>query len=307
MEPKVSYSLVGAFVIVFGGILIVIVLWLVKGGPERTYNTYYAYFRDSVSGVNENAAVKYKGVNVGRVRNIGLDPENLEQVRLTLDIADGTPIKEDTVATLAMQGLTGLAFVDLVGGSRESPPVRPSPGQEVPVIKTRPSLLMRLDEAATTLLSNLNQIASAMGDVVDEESRASFKKIVVNLAELSTALKEREDQLDQLFVSAGRTLENVGEVTQKLPPLVSRATDAVAALDNMAQQIARTSQSVNSTLDGNQQNIQQFTNQTLSEAGLLVTELRQLTAGLQRLSRQVEQNPKSLLFGRKPPPRGPGE
>ncbi|MGH7832811.1 MAG: MlaD family protein [Candidatus Binatia bacterium] len=307
MEPKVSYSLVGAFVIVFGGILIVIVLWLVKGGPERTYKSYYVYFRDSVSGVNENAAVKYKGVNVGRVRDIGLDPENLEQVRLVLDIADGTPIKEDTVATLAMQGLTGLAFVDLVGGSRESPPLRPSPGREVPVIKTRRSLLMRLDEAATTLLTNLNQIASAMGDVVDEESRASFKKIVVNLAELSTALKEREDQLDQLFVSAGRTLENVGEVTQKLPPLVSRATDAVAALDNMAQQIARTSQSVNSTLDGNQQNIQQFTNQTLSEAGLLVTELRQLTAGLQRLSRQVEQNPKSLLFGRKPPPRGPGE
>jgi phospholipid/cholesterol/gamma-HCH transport system substrate-binding protein len=307
MEPKVSYSLVGAFVIVFGGILIVIVLWLVKGGPQRTYSTYYAYFRDSVSGVNENAAVKYKGVSVGRVKGVGLDPENLEQVRLTLDIADGTPIKEDTVATLAMQGLTGLAFVDLVGGSRESPPLRPSPGQEVPVIKTRRSLLMRLDEAATTLLTNLNQIASAMGDVVDEESRASFKKIVVNLAELSAALKEREDQLDQLFVNAGRTLENVGEATQKLPALVSRATDTVAALDNMAQQIARTSQSVDATLNGNQQNIQQFTNQTLSEVGVLVTELRQLTAGLQRLSRQVEQNPKSLLFGRQPPPRGPGE
>jgi phospholipid/cholesterol/gamma-HCH transport system substrate-binding protein len=120
-------------------------------------------------------------------------------------------------------------------------------------------------------------------------------------------LKEREDQLDQLFISAGRTLENVGEVSTKLPALVSRATETLAGLDDMARQIARTSQSVNATLNGNQQNFQQFTNQTLSEVGLLVTELRQLTAGLQRLSRQVEQNPKSLLFGRQPAPRGPGE
>jgi phospholipid/cholesterol/gamma-HCH transport system substrate-binding protein len=97
MEPKVSYALVGAFVVLFGAVLIVIVLWLVRGGPQRTYRSYYAYFGESVSGVTEDSVVRYKGTNVGRVRNMRLDPENPERVRLLLDIAEGTPIKEDTV------------------------------------------------------------------------------------------------------------------------------------------------------------------------------------------------------------------
>jgi phospholipid/cholesterol/gamma-HCH transport system substrate-binding protein len=105
MEPKVSYVVVGAFVAVFGAMLIVIVLWLVRGGPQKTYRSYYAYFGESVSGLTENSVVRYKGINVGRVRNMRLDPENPERVRLVLDIAEGTPIKEDTIASLAPRAL----------------------------------------------------------------------------------------------------------------------------------------------------------------------------------------------------------
>jgi len=304
MEPKVSYVLVGAFVVLFGAVLIVIVLWLVRGGPQRTYRSYYAYFGESVSGVTEDSVVRYKGINVGRVRNMRLDPENPERVRLVLDIAEGTPIKEDTVASLATQGLTGRAFVELGGGTRDSPPLTPPPGQPYPVIKIKPSL--PLDQAASTLMTSLNEIASSLKDLTDKESRDSIRKTMVNLAELTAALKQREKELDKLFSSTDRTLENTREATEKLPALVSRVTETAAAVENMAQQIARTGKSVDSLLAGSQQDVQRFTNQTLSEAGLLIAELRQLTERLQRLAQQVEQNPRSLLFGRRPAP-GPGE
>jgi phospholipid/cholesterol/gamma-HCH transport system substrate-binding protein len=304
MEPKVSYALVGAFVALFGAILIVIVLWLVRGGSQSTYRSYYAFFDESVSGISEDSVVSYKGIKVGRVRNMRLDPENPERVRLVLDIAEGTPIKEDTVASLASQGLTGLAFVELGGGTRDSPPLMPPPGQPYPVIKIKPSL--PLDQAASTLVSNLNEIASSLKDVTDKESRAAMRKTMVNLAELTGALKQREKELDKFFSSADRTLENTREATEKLPALFSRATETAAALENMAQQIDRTSKSVDSLLAGSQQDVQRFTNQTLSEAGLLIAEIRQLTERLQRLAQQVEQNPRSLLFGRRPVP-GPGE
>ena len=304
MEPKVSYALVGAFVALFGAILIVIVLWLVRGGSQSTYRSYYAFFDESVSGISEDSVVSYKGIKVGRVRNMRLDPENPERVRLVLDIAEGTPIKEDTVASLASQGLTGLAFVELGGGTRDSPPLMPPPGQPYPVIKIKPSL--PLDQAASTLVSNLNEIASSLKDVTDKESRAAMRKTMVNLAELTGALKQREKELDKFFSSADRTLENTREATEKLPALFSRATETAAALENMAQQIDRTSKSVDSLLAGSQQDIQRFTNQTLAEAGLLIAETRQLTERLQRLTQQVEQNPRSLLFGRRPTP-GPGE
>jgi phospholipid/cholesterol/gamma-HCH transport system substrate-binding protein len=300
MEPKVSYALFGAFVALFGAILIVIVLWLVRGGSQSTYRSYYAFFDESVSGISEDSVVSYKGIKVGRVRNMRLDPENPERVRLVLDIAEGTPIKEDTVASLASQGLTGLAFVELGGGTRDSPPLTPSPGQPYPVIKIKPSV--PLDQAAATLMTNVNEIVSSLKDLTDKESRASIRKTMVNLAELTAALNQREKELDKLFSSTDRTLENTREATEKLPALVSRVTETAAAFENMAQQIARTGKSVDSLVAGSQQDV----HQTLSEAGLLIAEIRQLTERLQRLAQQVDQNPRSLLFGRRPAP-GPGE
>jgi phospholipid/cholesterol/gamma-HCH transport system substrate-binding protein len=300
MEPKVSYVWVGAFVVLFGAVLIVIVLWLARGGPQRTYRSYYAYSGESVSGVNEDSVVRYKGINVGRVRNMRLDPENPERIRLVLDIAEGTPIKEDTVASVATQGIAGLAFLELGGGTRDSPPLTPSPGQPYPVIKIKPSV--PLDQAAATLMTNVNEIVSSLKDLTDKESRTAIRQTMVNLAELTAALKQREKELDKLFSSTDRTLENTREATEKLPALISRLAETAAAFENMAQQIARTGKSVDSLVAGSQQDV----HQTLSEAGLLIAEIRQLTERLQRLAQQVDQNPRSLLFGRRPAP-GPGE
>ena len=304
MEPKVSYVVVGAFVAVFGAILIVIVLWLVRGGPEKTYRSYYAYFGESVSGVSENSVVKYKGITVGRVKNMRLDPENPERVRLVLDIAEGTPIKQNTFASLAPQGLTGLASVELGGGTRDSPPLTPAAGQRFPVIKIKESL--PLDQAASTLMTSLNEIAASLKDLTDKDSRDSIRSTMVNLAELTAALIKREKELDKLFSSTGRTLENTQEATAKLPALISRVTETAAALENMAQQFGRTGKSLDSLVVGSQQDVQRFTNQTLAEAGLLIAETRQLTERLGRLTQQVEHNPRSLLFGRRPE-LGPGE
>ena len=78
---------------------------------------------ESVSGLNLNAPVRYRGVDVGRVRAIALAPGNVEQVQVTLDIERGTPVKEDTVAMLETQGLTGIAYVDLTAGRRDSPAI----------------------------------------------------------------------------------------------------------------------------------------------------------------------------------------
>lgn len=300
MEPKVSYVLVGAFVAVFGAVLILLVLWLARGGPQKTYRSYYTYFNDSVSGVSEDSVVKYKGINVGRVKNMRFDPDNPERVRLVLDIAEGTPIKQDTFASLAPQGLTGLAFVELGGGTRDSPPLTPSPGQLYPVIKIKSSL--PLDQAASALMTSLNEIAASLKDLTDKGSRDSIRKTLVNLAELTGALIQREKALDKLFLSTGGTLENTQEATAKLPALIARVTETAAALETMAQQFARTGKSVDSLVAGSQQDV----HQSLAQADLLIAETRQLTERLQRLTQQVEQNPRSLLFGRRAEP-GPGE
>lgn len=122
MEPKVHYVIVGTFVVVLGLVAIGIVLWLGKTDYRGVYDRYHAYMRQSVSGLSLNSTVKYRGVDVGRVKEIALNPDNTEEVRLTLDILRGTPIKTDTIATLETQGLTGLATLNLAGQSRSAAP-----------------------------------------------------------------------------------------------------------------------------------------------------------------------------------------
>ncbi|HLZ34821.1 MAG TPA: MlaD family protein, partial [Nitrospira sp.] len=153
MEPKVNYVLVGSFVVLLGAAVLGAILWLGKTDYRGVYDRYEVYMRESVAGLSVNSTVRYRGVEVGRIKDIALSPDNPEEVRLTLDIARGTPIKTDTIAVLEAQGLTGLAWLNLTGGSREAPALVASEGQEYPVIKTGPSLFYRLEEAISRLLS----------------------------------------------------------------------------------------------------------------------------------------------------------
>lgn len=320
MEPKVNYVIVGSFVVLLGAVLLGVVLWLSKGEYRGSYDRYYTYTRESVSGLSVDATVKYHGVNVGRVKEIALNPQDPEQVRLALDVTRGTPVKQDTVAVLETQGLTGLRTVNLTGGSRESPLLVPKPGESYAVIKSGPSLFLRVESALSRLLAdegfprllvNLSALTEDARVVVDEENRRALKRILADLANVSGILAAHRAELGATIVSANEALEKLAVLSKKMdqqfPEFMGEATKSMRSFHNMTQEIARTSAALESTLNGNRANLDRFTGQTLGEAGLLVAELRQLTATLQRLTGEVEREPSVLIFGRPRPARGPGE
>lgn len=311
MEPKVNYVLVGLFVLVLGGISLVVVLWLGKGDYRVVHDRYYSYMRESVAGLSINAPVKYHGVEVGYVTEIMLSPDNPEEVRLALDIARGTPIKEDTIATLHIQGLTGFAIVDLTGGSRDAPPLRAKPGETYPVIQTAPSLYARLDQTGSRLITNLNRLTESAGALVDEETRGNFKQIVRDLATVTRSLASRGEQVDRGMLKAAQAAENLARLTktmnQQLPDLLDRVDEGAAALQGMTVEVSKTSAALGTLIKDARPNIEQFSRQTLPETGLLVTELRQAAASLTSVARQMEQDPSSLIYGRTAQPPGPGE
>lgn len=320
MEPRVNYVVVGAFIVVLGAAVLAVVLWLGKSDYRGVYDRYYAYMRESVTGLSVNSAVRYRGVEVGRVKDIVLNPENSEEVRLTLDILHATPVKTDMVAVLETQGLTGLATVNLTGGSRESPILEAASGQEYPVIKTGPSLLFRLDMAIsrlfseqglTKLLANMNILSQNATAVVDEENRAAVRQILKDFSELTQTLAARSEEVDKGVRSASQAAEHVAGMTEtmnrQMPALLERVNKSAVGLQTMTEELAHTGRAVRSTVQESRPDIEQFTRQTLSETGALVTELRALTGTLQRVARQLEQEPGSLVLGTKSPPRGPGE
>lgn len=304
MEEKINFAVVGIFVLVLSAGLIGGVLWFSSGKSYRlVYDVYLTYMKESVAGLNLNAPVRYLGVEVGRVQKIALAPGNVEQVQLTLAIERGTPVKVDTVAVLQTQGLTGLAFVELTGGGRDSPSLQKQAGEEYPVIKAGPSLMRRLDSAVTSLLTNLNRASENFNALMDEGNRRAVKNTLADIEVLSRTLAARSRLIDSSLVDAAHTMKNTARLTDELTQLAPRIQRSTDAFDRMSNQLGHAGASASSALDSTRQ----FTSETLPEIQQLVTQLRDLTRSLQRVSGELEQNPGALLYGKPAAERGPGE
>ncbi|BCB25799.1 ABC transporter substrate-binding protein [Sulfurimicrobium lacus] len=306
METKVNYTIVGLFVVLLFTALVAGILWL-SGSAEyrKTYDIYLAYMNESVSGLNLNAPVKYRGVEVGRVKKISLDRG--ERVRLELQIERGTPIKENTIAVLRVQGLTGIAQVELAGNNRDAPPLQAKPGEEYPVIRTGPSLLTRMDTAVTDLLSSLNRVSNSINGVLDSENRRNFKKLVADLAMLSDTLAARKGSIDTTLQGMARTADNTAKASAELPRLMERMAKSAEALEKMADNASRASASVRKTMGGVDGGVIQLTDRVVPELDQTLREMRELSASFKRLSEEVGRNPNMLLLGKQPAAPGPGE
>ena len=308
MEKKVNFAIVGVFILALGGAFIAGVLWLSSEKSYRkAYDIYLVYMEESVSGLTRDAPVEYRGVEIGRVRRIALAPGNSEKVQLTLDIERGTPIKQNTVALLVTQGLTGIAHVNLTGGSRDSPTLETPPGEDYPVIRTGPSLMVRLDAALTTLIANLTRTSESLNAVLDEGNRASLKQTLANLERISGTLAARSAAIDSGVANAARTMENTARLSTELSGLVERIQHSAEAFDRMSNEGARAAASTANAVEGTRADLHQLAGETVPEARQLMAELRELTASLRRFSDDLERNPAMLVRGKSAPKPGPGE
>lgn len=280
METKVSFSLVGAFVLGLGAVLIVGALWLASGGAwQKDYATFLAVANESVAGLNLNAPVKYNGVDVGKVQRIDLDRATPERVILSFAIEEGTPIKEDTIAVLKTQGLTGITYVELSGGTRDSPPLRTIAPNRYPLIQTKPSLSARLENVLTNVLGKLDSTSNNINAILSPENQASFSSI----------------------------LNNTAQATAKLGPLIDRVSRSADAVGKMGDDLSKAGASASKAADGLGSGVQRLGSETLPEIEHLLGELGSLSNALKRLTEQTTRDPSGLLFGRTPVPTGPGE
>jgi phospholipid/cholesterol/gamma-HCH transport system substrate-binding protein len=167
------------------------------------------------------------------------------------------------------------------------------------------------NEQVPALLANLNNLTQDARALLDAQNRADLKRTLAALAQVTQAVAlhraELTSSIAQSEAAANRFAALGKKLDDQLPELLEQASTNLRSLKNMTDEVARSGAAVNSTLDDSRPDIAQFTGQTLAETGLLVTELRQLTATLQRLVSELEREPNALIFGRAPPVRGPGE
>ena len=303
-----NYAVVGAFVLVPGVVLIAGALWLASGGAwQKHYDLYLAIENESVAGLNLNAPIKYNGVDVGQVRKIWLEPGNPEQVNLLFAIERGTPIKVDTVAVLKTQGLTGIAYVELSGGARDSPPLTATAGNDYPVIPTKPSLTARLEYILTSVLAKLDSTSSGINAILSDENKAAIKSALADISAVTRTFAARKETLDAGIASAARAFDNGARVTAQLGPVIDRMGRSADAIEKMANEAERTSASAGKAVDVVGADVARFTAEALPEFERLLGEMSVLAASLRRLSEKMEGSPGGLLMGRRPVPPGPGE
>jgi len=304
----VNYTLVGAFVIVLAAVLIGGLLWIASGGALRKHHDLFtAVEEESVAGLNLNAPVKYNGVEVGKVRDIQLDPADPQRVQLTFAIERGTPVKVDTVAVLKTQGLTGIAYVELAGGSRTAALLIPTEQAPYPVIRTKPSLSARLENMLTTVLAKLDRTTGNIDALLSDENRAAVKSALADIASVAHTIAARRGALDAGIVSAARTFDNSARATAELGPVIKRISTAADAVAKMGGDVSVAGTSMAKTVGAVGADTQRFATETLPEVQRLLGELNDLSNSLRRLSEQTARDPAGLLRGHGRVPEGPGE
>lgn len=240
METKVNYTVVGVFVIGLIVAVIAAVLWLSVGFTHKEYNYYRSYMHESVTGLSIGSSVKFNGVNVGYVKDISLNPTNPQQVELLFAIENGVPITRDTTATLMTQGLTGVAYVDLQSHGYDNRPLVATSGETYPVIRTTPSLLLRLDTTINELTTNFSQVSSSLQKLLDAENRSAFKRILINMDKISSNLANNNQQMTALLENSETFMQALSE--QTLPATnqmlwnLDKATRQISVLTQTLQQ-----------------------------------------------------------------------
>lgn len=346
MDSRVSYAIVGLFVIILTIVLIASLLWLGTGTDRKIFDTYQIYIKESVSGLNNKATVKYRGVEVGQVSRISLVPERPNEVLVLLEIERGIPLKKDTYATLASQGLTGLAYIELTGGSADAPPPTQEKGQFYPELQTKPSLLVRFDTAISALLIEMNSTSEMTKKLLvdlsslsktahaffSEDNRLALSRTLKNVDVITTTLAARDQELDNSLSQTSQILENSNHISQQLPGLITQLKNSLAAIEHGSDAFTEATTTMTKVIEGSQEDVIKttrtlvqaatelniavknsrkdldvFTSQALPEMTKTLREMNEVLNNLRTFSQNLGREPNMLLFGKSAPKPGPGE
>jgi len=292
MESRINYTIVGLFVVLLSAGLITFAYWLGKHGGKQEYDQYLVYMSESVAGLSTDASVKYRGVDVGTVDNIGINPQNSEEVELLLRIKHSTPIKVDTRAKLKSFGITGLTFIELTGGGKDGPLLKKT-GDAIPVIPAIPSTFAQIDEA----LKELTEKASLALEKFDQLlSRENLDNIAVILSETKMLAKDIRIQLQGF-----RKLVDNGVVMEL------RVTEAFTQVEAASVSVKEMADSLEKNYADVGQNMGRNVRRSRDSLNQLLYDLDILAGDMQDTLQAIKASPSDLLFKHSRPKPGPGE
>jgi len=297
METRAHYVAVGAFVLTMIVLGFAAVLWLGRAELTTQFANYDIFFIGPVSGLRVGAAVEYSGVPVGKVSDIRIDPTNVEQIRVTVEIDSSVAIKADAAAAVETNLLSGVSYIQVVGGTQDAPLLLPQPGQRYAVIRAHRSRFASIAQRAPQILEKASDTLDSLNQMLDEKNRRAVAETLEHIRVLSDQLGGTNKDIDELAVNAKAAvltattlLKNVDKSYSGPDGLGSKAGTALTDFDRVAKDVVL-------ALQDARPGIRTFSQQTLSDVGALVGEARQLISGVSRLVAEIERDPSRVLLG----------
>ena len=309
METHARFFLIGLFSLVVTTALVLFVLWLGKLQLDREYQEYDVLFHESVSGLSVGGLVQYHGIQIGEVRKLRLDPEDPREVRVRVRVTASTPIKTDTKAQLSYTGLTGVAVVELFGGTPAAKLLREAGTQPVPEIDSVPSTLSQLMSGGSGAMHSAQEVMARVGEVLSDENIGRVSTLLDNLATVSsevkddyptlrTALADARELEHRLSSAAKRADELLAQLQHDIAAregdpdggLVDQARAAVADIRSAAREVDAFAVAGRTTFDSLDQ-------QSRGELAATLKALQQASENLVRITQRFDQGPADYVLG----------
>lgn len=311
MENKAHALAAGLFTLVLVAALVAAALWL-RGEPIAQ-DRYVLHTRGVVSGLNAQADVRYRGVEVGKVDRIRFDPSDPRTILVDISVSQGTPITRGTYAELAPQGITGLSYVHLEDDSSSSALRDPADAEQAR-IELRPSFLERVSGSGEQAIGRIAAVAAKLETWLDEENRqqamrtlAAFERAAQDVSAISAAVQKSANAVPELASRAGKTLANADALITDLRGLAATLDERSRTLERVAASAERIGLSVEQVARAGDALVSVAGNETLPRVHLLLDDLTRSSRSLERLISDLSANPSSVVFGRAAVPPGPGE
>ena len=305
MENKAHAFAAGLFTVVLIAGVIVAAMWF----SGETYETapYVLESKFSVTGLNRQAYVRYRGVNIGKVTDIRFDPQDSRTILISIAIQSDMRLTRTTFAELRYQGVTGLSYVmlDDAGTSSEVLPPANEPGSaRIPI---RESIFASLAEVGQQVLADAREMARRVNTLLSDENQAQISRALQNvegatkqITALAQALEPAARSSDALVADARKTFQEADKLLNEISSTNRELAKRLDALDRVAGSAEKAGGAVTALADT-------VTTETVPRINVLADELARTSRSLERLASDLKQQPQSVVFGRRPGTPGPGE
>ncbi len=293
METRASYVLVGSFVLGLVAAAVIFVMWIGRGDGGRNLVTYTLNFTGSVTGLAPGAAVRYRGINKGEVRAIGIKPDQDDVIEVTIRVDADTPIYTDTVASLEAQGLTGSPFVQLKRSPKpgvDGTKIEAAADRAKIIIQGESAGLERIFEEFPKAIASVTNLADRASALLDKENQENFKTMLRGASESLAALRGLVNEMTVVARDARAPVQELGN-------LARRGQVTLSEFEKTATGITGLMTDARLILRENRRPIADFAATGLYEFSLFLTDTRKFVRSFDRILTRIESDPSQFLFG----------